>query len=131
MAARIAVAVVAVVALAWLGVMERDRRLYERGVATAGHLRTAAEIMRAEADLRAARLLNPDPAPDLQRALVLRFAGRDAAATALLEDVLRREPDNRSAWGGVLALTADRDPALAARARGALRRLDPINARAD
>jgi len=120
--------VVALIVLGWLGVMERDRGLQARGVATAGHLRTAADVARAEADLRAARLLNPDTMPDINRALVYRFADRFDDAIALVEGVLRREPNNRAAWGGLLALTRGRDPAAAERARAALRRLDPVNA---
>lgn len=129
MAARVATILAAVVVLAWLGVMERDRRLQARGVATAGNLRTAADVAHADADLRAARLLNPDTMPDINRALVYRFDGRFDAAVALVEDVLRREPENRAAWGGLYALTRDRDPAAAERARAALARLDPVNAR--
>jgi hypothetical protein len=120
--------VVALIVLGWLGVMERDRGLQARGVATAGNLRTAADVARAEADLRAARLLNPDTMPDINRALVYRFADRFDDAIALVEGVLRREPNNRAAWGGLLALTRGRDPAAAERARAALRRLDPVNA---
>ena len=127
---RIAVGALAVLVLVWLGLMERDRRLYVRGVATAGALNTPADVARAESDLRGARLLNPDTAADLQRALVLRYSGRDRQAIALIEDVLRNEPANRTAWGGLLALSRDRDPVAVARARAALRRLDPLNARA-
>jgi hypothetical protein len=128
-APRIATVFVALIVLAWLGVMERDRRLQARGMTTAGNLRTAADVARAEADLRAARLLNPDTMPDISRALVYRFADRSEDAIALVEDVLSREPDNRAAWGGLLALTRDRDPVAAERARAALQRLDPVNAR--
>jgi Tetratricopeptide repeat len=130
-AARIAVAVVAVLVLAWLGVMERDRRLEARGVTTAGALDSAADVRAAEADLRAAELLNPDTRPALQRALVLRYAGRLDEAIAVVQDVTEREPENRAAWGGLFALARERSPALAQRARAALRRLDPLNVRAD
>lgn len=126
--ARVATVLVAVVVLAWLGVMERDRRLFARGAAAAGNLRTAADVSRAEADLRGARLLNPDLLPDVTRALVYRYDGRYDDAIALVEDVLRREPENRGAWGGLFALAQGRDPAAAERAAAALKRLDPINA---
>ena len=128
MGGRIAVVAVAIVALAWLGVMERDRRLEARGNATAGALHTPADVAAAESDLRAARFLNPDVRPDLERALVLSYAGRAREAIALVEDVVRRESENRAAWGGLLALAGGSDPAAAARARAALRRLDPLNA---
>ena len=129
--ARAGVAVLAVLVLAWLAVMERDRRLQARGVATAGALHGPADVARADADLRAAGFLNPDTRPELERALVLRYAGRNDEAVAVVEDVLRREPENRAAWGGLLVLAGERSPAAAERARAALRRLDPVNADAD
>jgi predicted Zn-dependent protease len=121
MGARAGVAVVAVVVLAWLGVSERSVRLQASGVAaTARH-----DFDRAESDFRAARLLNPDAAPDLGRAFVYAASSRQAQAVALLDDVLRREPDNRAAWGVLEQITRQSDPGSARRAHAALRRLDP------
>lgn len=121
MAARAGVAVVAVVVLAWLGLSERSVRLQASGVsATARH-----DFDRAESDFRAARLLNPDAAPDLGRAFVYAASSRQPEAVALLGDVLRREPDNRAAWGVLEQITRQSDPATARRAQAALRRLDP------
>lgn len=124
MAARFAVAAVAIVALAWLGIMERDARLQARGVDATRYVRFAA----AEADLRGARLLNPDTTPDVYRAFLYEGAGRRRAAAALLDDVLRREPDNAGAWGVRLTFARHDDPAAARRARVALGRLDPLGA---
>ena len=125
MTARVCVAAAAVAILAWLGLSERAVRLQAHGVgATASH-----DFERAERDFRRARFLNPDPTPDLQRSYVYAASSRRPRAIALLEDVLRREPENRSAWGLLLEFTAREDPAVARRARAALRRLDPVNAR--
>jgi hypothetical protein len=125
MLARAVVALVAVAVIGWLGLMERSTRLQASGIeATARH-----DFARAEADFRAARLLNPDVTPDLRRAFVYESSSRQREASALLEDVLRREPDNRTAWGVLEDFTRERDPATAARARTELRRLDPLNAR--
>jgi hypothetical protein len=124
MAARVAVAAVAVVALAWLWIMERDARLQARGVEATRQVRFAA----AEADFRGARLLNPDTTPDVYRAFLYEGAGRRQAAAALLDDVLRREPDNAAAWGVRLTFARHDDPDAARRARVALRRLDPLGA---
>jgi hypothetical protein len=124
-AARAAVAVVAVLALAWLGVMERNLRLEARGAAVLRSHDDPRALARAETDLRRANLLNPGTGPDLSRALVRRAGGRTAASVALLEDVVRREPDNLTAWR-VLGLLS---PAAAGRALAAQRRLDPLNAR--
>jgi hypothetical protein len=44
---------------------------------------------------------------------------------ALLEDVLRREPDNLTAWRVLMLLSPD----AAGRALAAQRRLDPVNVR--
>lgn len=112
-AARVGVAAVAVVALVWLGGMERSVRLQATG---------------GEAALRDARLLNPDTTPDVRRAFLYQGTGRPDEAVALLEDVLRREPDNLDAWGLLYAFTRDRDPAAAQRALAVRKRLDPLGA---
>lgn len=125
MLARAAVAVVAVLVLGWLGVMERNLRLQERGAAALNSKGDPAVLARAETDLRRATLLNPGTMPDLSRALVRRARGRTGEAAALLEDVVRREPDNLTAWR-VLRLLS---PEAAGRSLAAQRRLDPVNAR--
>jgi tetratricopeptide (TPR) repeat protein len=128
MAARLCVAVVAVVVIAWLGVMERDTRLLARGVEAVKPGSGAAELAAAESDLRAARLLNPDTAPDVNRALLYRARGEEERAERTLEDVLAREPDNLVAWAVLGLLARGRDEATVRRAAAAQRRLDPVNA---
>lgn len=125
MAARAVVAFVAVLALAWLGVMERDLRRQLSGVRAAG----ARDFARADADFRAARLLNPDTQPDLSRAFRNPRAGRRRGADALVEAVLAREPDNLAAWGLLFTFARDHDQAAVDRALAARRRLDPLSAR--
>jgi predicted Zn-dependent protease len=122
----VAVAVVAVVVLAWLGVMERDAREQARGVALAG---VAGGAARADQAFRRATFLNPDTAPDVARAFTIGVGGDEARALRLLQDVLRREPDNLTAWGMVAAFARGRDPAALRRAFAARRRLDPLSAR--
>jgi hypothetical protein len=119
---RVAVAAVAIVVLAWLGVMERDVRVLGDGVAAAERRDFGA----AESDFRRARLLSPDTTPDLRRAFLYQVSGRERQAAALLEDVVRREPDNLPAWGLLLRFTRERDPAATRRALAAVRRLDPV-----
>jgi hypothetical protein len=124
--ARVAVAVVAVAVIAWLGVMERDTRLLARADAAA-HARDYAA---AERDLRDADTLTADTTADVRLAFLLGVARkRGDEARAVLEDVVRREPDNLTAWGLLLSFSRESDPAAAARARAALRRLDPQRAR--
>ena len=125
MAARAGVAVIAVLALAWLAVMERDVRLEARGAAALRSKPEPAVLARAETDLRRANLLNPGTEPDLNRALVRRARGRTAESVALLEDVLRREPENVTAWRILMVLS----PRDIGRSLAAQRRLDPLNAR--
>jgi hypothetical protein len=125
LSARGAVAVIAVGLIGWLVVMERDARLLDRGIAASGRLDDPATVARAEADLRAARLLSPDRTPDIWRALVLGTTRRPGAR-ALLEDVVRAEPDNLSAWTA-LGWVAGGDEALERRVAAEMRRLDPLN----
>jgi predicted Zn-dependent protease len=128
MTARAAVVVVAVLVLSWLAVMERDERLQARGVRAAQDAQ--AKFAAAETDFRDARLLNPDTAPDVSRAFLYQRIGRGAEAAELLQDVVRREPDNLSAWALLATFTSERDPGTARRARAQVRRLDPVRARA-
>ena len=127
--ARAVVAAVAVLVLAWLAVMERDTRLQASGRAAAQRLEVPGNAARAERAFRDARLLNPDTTPDLSRALVLRATGRLEAATALLADVVAREPDNLIAWGALATFARGHDAEAVARALAARRRLDPLSVR--
>jgi predicted Zn-dependent protease len=124
--ARIAVAAVAVLVIGWLAVMERDVRLQARA---AGAI-SAHRLTRAEDDLRRARLLNPDAAPDVTRAVAYRASGRVREAIELLEQVVRREPDNFTAWSVLQLSATGTDPATSRRALAVLRRLDPVSFRA-
>jgi hypothetical protein len=125
--ARVAVVLVAVAVIGWLAVMERDARLYARGIAAGGSLDDPATISRAEADLEDARLLSPDRTPDVGRALILWTTGRAEEARAVLEEVVRSEPDNLSAWTALGWVNAGADPALERRVAAEMRRLDPLS----
>jgi hypothetical protein len=124
--ARVALATLAVVVIAWLGVLLRDVRLQERAAAGSRDRTAEAELVGIAGDLRAARFLNPDREPDLTRAVVENALGRRLLAIDLIEDVTRAEPENVLAWE-LLALYA-RDPADVRRARAARNRLDPLGA---
>ena len=125
MIARVAVAGVAVAVIAWLGVMERDARLLAR----ADHAAQARDYAAADRDLRDADTLSADTTADLRRAFLAQATRRGDEARALLEDVVRREPDNLTAWGLLLTFSREADPAAAERARAQIRRLDPLRAR--
>ena len=126
---RVAVAAVAVLAIAWLGVMERNTVLQDRGVSESGRLSEGGDGARAERAFRDARLLNPDTTPDVGRAFLYLAQDRRKEAKTLLEDVLRREPDNLTAWGVLFNVSRDYDAALGRRALAARARLDPLSAR--
>jgi len=123
--ARVAVVGVAVAVIAWLGVMERDTRLLAR----ADHAAQARDYAAADRDLRDADTLSADTTADLRRAFLAQATRRGDEARALLEDVVRREPDNLTAWGLLLTFSREADPAAAERARAQIRRLDPLRAR--
>jgi len=123
--ARVAVVGVAVAVIAWLGVMERDTRLLAR----ADHAAQARDYAAADRDLRDAGTLSADTTADLRRAFLAQATRRGDEARALLEDVVRREPDNLTAWGLLLTFSREADPAAAERARAQIRRLDPLRAR--
>jgi hypothetical protein len=123
--ARAGIAVVAVLVLAWLGLMERDVRLEAHGTELSA---VPGNLARADADLRAAQRLNPDTGPELKRAFLYVGAGRPADAAAILEGIVRREPDNLAAWGALFNVARGRDGTAAERALAARRRLDPLRA---
>jgi hypothetical protein len=125
--ARLVVAIVAVVVLAWLAAMARDTWHYDRGVAAAARLDDPARAARAERELHAASRLNPDRTPDIRRALILWLGGHTPAARALLEDAVAAEPDNLSAWTALDWVAGSRDPRRAREALAEMRRLDPVN----
>jgi hypothetical protein len=125
---RVCIGLAAVVVLAWLGVMLRDERLAERGAEALQPGTPPSALARAETDLRRAGLLNPDSEPEVDLALVHRMRGDDERGRAVIEDVVRREPENLVAWTVLGVLARDRDPAAYERALAAHRRLDPVNA---
>jgi hypothetical protein len=122
---RAAVAVLAVVVIAWLAVAERNWHLQGSGI----HATARQDLARADADFRRASFLNPDTVPDLQRAYVHSARGQRERAIAEAQEVLRREPENRDAWGLLLGFLDERDAPLARRARAELRRLSPLESR--
>jgi len=60
---------------------------------------------------------------------VQRARGEPAQALAMIERVVRREPDNLMAWATLALLARGHGQAALERAAAARRRLDPLNAR--
>jgi predicted Zn-dependent protease len=110
--ARVALGALSVIACAWfvLGV----RQAHEIGAATAivsqqGPLRPA-QVSQARSRLNAAGTLNPDLEVDVLRARLVLDLGDPPGARAILDSVVRREPQNLEAWIW-LARAARGDPA--------------------
>jgi predicted Zn-dependent protease len=129
MAQRIVLALVAVLAAAWLAVSYRDARLQARAAELtdvpeaqldAGTVREADDL------LRRARFINPDRTLDFQRGVLMMRAGRFELAVDRIEGYLRDEPENREAWAFLWGASARTDPALARRALRRFRELGSV-----
>jgi predicted Zn-dependent protease len=126
--ARISVAAVAVVAIAWLAVNMRNLDRFEEGQRLALARGTApGQVEQAARLLEDSRFLNPDTRPMLSKGalLVARGDGRAREGLALLEEAVRREPENVLAWGVLAAATRRLDPARSRVARERARELSP------
>jgi hypothetical protein len=125
---RIALALVAVLLVAWFTVLYRDDRI---GQEAADRLHADPQMSDAEwsrqlEQLRRADLLNPQSEWLMTRANYLLLRDKPAAQR-LAESVLRDEPDNLDAWRVVLFATRGRDPARASEALAQIERLDPLS----
>jgi predicted Zn-dependent protease len=130
MVARFALLAVAVLVLAWLGVLYRDQRIIDDvSPGLIGDASLSEREFEREADrLERAELLNPDPTWRLNLGLAL--LERDPRrAVRELERVVDSEPDNVTAWK-ILRVAARRvDRRLEARAQAEVERLDPLTER--
>ena len=141
MLARISLAVVALLAAAWMVVLARDAHLFNQATAPPpggvgalpAALRSPGDLARRTDQLHASRLLSPDTAAELQTAVFLevRAAPGDLVrALRIATSVARREPQNLDAWVDILSIDrARRDNPGAGVALAHVRRLDPLLAR--
>jgi len=131
---RIAVVLVALIVVAWLGLGLRAAVLTERGTeqleqGLAAQQSGQPALRRAERSLHDATFLNPDRRPESYRAQVLVALGENARGRALSEQVTREEPDNREIWATASAIAlALQDREYQAAAARQLRRLNPRGA---
>jgi predicted Zn-dependent protease len=116
-AARWALAGLAVLVIAWTAVLLRD---LEVGRDAAG--------ARDPARLEGARTLDPSRYWDQVRAGLLLVNGHPRAAAFAAERLVRSEPANPVAWSVLRAATLRTDPERSAEATAALRRLNPLSA---
>lgn len=127
MAARIALAVCALVACVWLFAGLRASRLQEDGERPFGSARIDnAEIEHRRDLLDDASRFNPDPTPEIRDAQLLLVAHRDREAVRVLEDVVKREPENYEAWLALRQAAVRVDPPLSRHATREALRLNPL-----
>jgi cytochrome c-type biogenesis protein CcmH/NrfG len=129
---RIAVVVVALLAVAWL-LVSYGNSLTIRHVqnVAASPAATNAEFESSLRDLRAGTSLDPSRGTETlsyEASIYIRL-GRFPDALRALGEVVKREPDTAEAWFLIAQLSRQSDPARAAEARAQLRRLDPRAAR--
>jgi hypothetical protein len=125
MRVRVGLVTTAILAIAWFAAGVRSARFEERADATLGtRLAYEPRSVRAARLFERSRRFNPDTRPMLREAEVIAFAGRRAAGLRLIDEVIRREPDNVYAWNLMLQI-APTDPARVTRARARLRALIP------
>jgi Tetratricopeptide repeat len=128
--ARVAVLVVAVLAIAWLAVSYSNARLIAHGRSVLKKQQvTHAEVESALSDVRDADVL-ADKTESLSFTAALEIrAGRLDAARRIYEQIVRREPEGAEAWLVLSQLSEKSDPARAAEARAQVDRLDPQDVR--
>lgn len=129
MVARVAVALVAVLALGWLAVLYRDQR-----VANAASDRIfyenplpPAEFERQMDRISGAQLLDLDRSWRLVRVRYLLLYGRPQRALEEAQRFVRSEPDNIEGWDLVYRAARGVDPQRARQAAAEIRRLNPLS----
>jgi hypothetical protein len=130
MAARVLLALSAVLVIGWVGVLLRN---YEIGRDAAFHAFFSPEKSQAgrarDLDrLDDAQLLDPNTYWKIARANSQLASGDLRGAEAAAERLVRAEPENIFAWGTLLRATERSDPARAREAAAAIRRLNPLGA---
>jgi thioredoxin-like negative regulator of GroEL len=118
---RVLLTVIAVLAASWLAAGLYSSRLLAR----AEHPQPGDSVTERRDRLHRAGFLNPSTEFQVREAQIVLEAGDEREATRLLRDVVRREPENRQAWAGLVQAQAKTDPAAARQAFRELRRLVP------
>jgi predicted Zn-dependent protease len=116
--ARAALLAAALLCAAWFATELRPVRDRDQALAL-----VATDTQRAETLLSRAAEHTRSSEPDLRLAQLWAFQRRPDRATPILRAIVAREPENFDAW--LLLSQTARDPALAARAARAYRRLSP------
>jgi tetratricopeptide (TPR) repeat protein len=131
-AQRIAVVLVALLALAWLLVSYgNSRSIRDVQIVAANPKASPAQLESALRELRSGQSLDPSRGTEplsYEASLEIRLRRLPQALQAL-EEIAKREPDTAEVWYLIGQLSRQSDPARAAEAQAQLRRLDPRAAR--
>jgi hypothetical protein len=130
-AARVLLALCAVLVLVWVGVLFRD---YETGREAA--IRSFFQPQLSEAArgrdlqlLEDAQLLDPSAYWELAQTNLYLAAGQDRRAAKAAESLVGDEPENIFAWSALRQATRDADPRRSAEAAAEIERLNPLGSR--
>jgi predicted Zn-dependent protease len=126
MIARLALAAIALLALAFLSIGLRNVVLTDRAQRLAALPDPSpAQVDEAARLYKRARLLDPDTRPLLLEGALLAGAGKRDEGVGLVERAVRREPDNVLAWGVLAEITREADPARSRAAEARRLELSP------
>jgi predicted Zn-dependent protease len=126
-AARALVALLAVLVLAWVGVLLRNYELGKDALARSFFAAQLGEDQRQRdvKDLEDAEFLDPSSSWDVTAANYLLLTGDVRGAVRAAERLVRDEPENISAWSVLQRATAEGDPRRSAEAAAEIKRLNP------
>ena len=122
---RVALVGVALAVVAFLAVGLRSAVPQAEGRDIAAGELDEASYARALELFRDAQPVNPDSEADLLEGGLLLAGGSPREAAAVIEEVVRDEPENSKAWALLAAATRERDPDRAREARAQLSRIKP------
>jgi hypothetical protein len=122
MVARVALLVLAVVVVGWLGVSISSSGAQDELIRLGFRIGPAPDRARIQELADRGRVLSPDRRVDLAEGVALQRANDTAGAIAAFERAARAEPESIEAWA-LLARVAD--PQRAAEARRRVRELAP------
>jgi hypothetical protein len=126
--ARLLVVAVAMLVIAWLGINLRGYDRFESGqrLALAPNA-TDASAREAARLLQDARFLNPDTRPMVAKGALLVARGGNGVkeGISLLEEAVRKEPDNVVAWSVLASATRRLDAQRSRAARARANELSP------
>ena len=123
------VALVAVLVVAWLGVLYRDERVAKTASDKIFYQNPLppAEYERQMNRLRDARLVDPDRSWQLVQVRYMLLYGQPRRAIEAAERFVRSEPDSLEGWVLLFSAARELDSGRAREAAAQIRRLDPLS----